>query len=473
LSRRATIVAVALTALVATGLAACAGGAAGPDTTPSASSPPAAAPAPAAPSAVATAFPTTPAGRQLAWVVARMNAGQAVGAAALAQHFSATFLAQVPPAQLVAALTQVAAAGPLRLVGLLGPSAPTALVAHLDGAAGASLKVSIVVGAAAPNLIGGLLFAPYSAYSATPVPTGWRQVDTGLRALAGHATMVATEVGQSTPLHALQADTPGAIGSAFKLYVLGALGSAVAHGSASWNERLAVHAAWKSLPSGDLRTAPNGRRYTLRYFAQQMIAVSDNTAADHLIHRLGRPAVEAELAAMGMRAPQLDTPFLTTRELFALKLSAPPSLRDAWAGGTVAQRRRLLARIDALPVSLADATGWTAPREVSTIEWFASPADLARAMVALRAASQRPGLAPISQILAKNPGLPLDRKTWPYVAFKGGSEPGVLSLTWLLTRRDGHSFVLSIVLNDTAGAIDEAGAVNVAEGAVGLLAKAR
>ena len=467
---RAAIVALTLAVLLALGLAACGGGAAKTGSATSAPPTPAATATAATPETATTAFPTTPAGRQLAWVVAKLNAGQAVGDAELARHFSAGFLAQVPPAKLVAALAPIAAARPLRLVGLLAPSSPSALIAHLEGASGTSLKASIAVGATAPYLIGALLFQPYTA---TPVPTSWEQVDTGLRALAGHATMLATEVGSSTPLHALQADTPGAIGSAFKLYVLGALGSAVEHGTASWNQKLAIHAAWKSLPSGALRNAPDGRTFTLRYFAQQMIAVSDNTAADHLIHRLGRSAVEAELASMGMKEPQLDTPFLTTREMFALKLSASPALRDAYIAGDTAQRQRRLARVDALPISLAAAATWKAPREVSTIEWFASPADLARAMIALQTAAQRPALAPIRQILAKNPGISFDKATWPYVAYKGGSEPGVLSLTWLLTRSDGRSFVLSIVLNDNAQAIDETGAVNIAEGAVNLLAQTR
>ena len=465
---RATIAAMTLAVLLALGLASCGGGAAKTGSATSAPPTPAAAPTSAAPETATTAFPTTPAGRQLAWVLAKLNAGKAVGDAELARHFSAGFLAQVPPAKLIAALTQVAAAGPLRLVGLLGSSSPTALVAHLDGAAGTSFKASIAVGATAPHLIGALLFQPYTA---TPVPTSWSQVDAGLRALASHATMLATEVGSSTPLHALQADTPGAIGSAFKLYVLGALGSAIDHGTASWNEKLAIPAAWKRLPSGALRNAPNGRTFTLRYFAQQMIAVSDNTAADHLIHRLGRSAVETELASMGMHEPQLDTPFLTTREMFALKLSASPALRSAYIAGATAQRLQLLARVDALPISLAAAAAWKAPREVSTIEWFASPADLARAMIALQAAAQHPALAPIHKILAKNPGISFDTKTWPYVAYKGGSEPGVLSLTWLLTRSDGRTFVLSIVLSNTAKVIDETGAVNVAEGAVDLLAQ--
>jgi hypothetical protein len=93
-------------------------------------------------------------------------------------------------------------------------------------------------------------------------------------------------------------------------------------------------------------------------------------------------------------------------------------------------------------------------------------------MVALQTLSRRPGLTPLRTILARNPGIELDRKTWRYVAFKGGSEPGVLSFTWLLERADGHSFVLSIVLNDSTRDIDTAAAVTVSQGAVDLLAKA-
>ena len=454
-----TIAATLLLLVLANALAAC-GGAAKPG--PSAS---------ASPATATSTFPPTSAGSQLAWVVGRINAGQAVGAAVLAQHFSPAFLAQVPAAQLNAALSKLVAAAPLRLAGVIGASSPTALVAHVVGATDASLKVTITVAPAPPHLIVGLLFQPYVATAA--VPTSWREVNVGLRALASHASLFAGEVDAKTPIDALRPDAPGAIGSAFKLYVLGALASAIEHHSAGWNEQLAIHPGWKSLPSGDLRNAPDGRRYALRYYAQQMIAVSDNTAADHLIHRVGRAGVEAELARLGMREPLLDTPFLTTRELFALKLSAPAALRDAYASGSAAQRRRLLARIDALPVSLGAAGAWTAPREVNTIEWFASPADLARAMIALQAAAQRPGLAPVREILSKNPGIALSKTRWPYVAFKGGSEPGVLSLTWLLRRNDGRSFVLSIVLNDPAKTIDEASAVSIAEGAVNLLAEAR
>lgn len=252
--------------------------------------------------------------------------------------------------------------------------------------------------------------------------------------------------------------------------MLGALAAAVAEGSASWDERLAIHDAWKSLPSGDLRNEPAGRRFTLRRYAEEMIAVSDNTATDHLIHRLGRSDVEAGLETMGMTFVRPDLPFLTTREMFALKLSAPDSLRSAYVAAAPQARRVLLRRVDRLPVTLDKSFGWTTPRDIDSLEWFASPADLVRAMVYLGDAARRPGLTPIRSILARNPGITPDVVTWRYVAFKGGSEPGVLSLVSLLERSDGRVFVLALVLNDPDHAIDQAAAVALAEGVVELLA---
>jgi beta-lactamase class A len=210
----------------------------------------------------------------------------------------------------------------------------------------------------------------------------------------------------------------------------------------------------------------------LRHYAEQMISVSDNTAADHLIGRLGRSAVEAELAALGNGATARNEPFLTTREMFALKLTAPASLRRAFATANPAGRRRLLARVDALEPTIQSATGWTQPRSINRIEWFASPADLGHAIAALVSRARQPRLRPLRSILAMNPGIQLDRAHWPYVGFKGGSEPGVLSLTWYLQRGDGRTFVLSFVINDSRHDIDAAAALAVAQAALGRLARA-
>ncbi len=406
-----------------------------------------------------------PAAAQLEWVVAALNRGSAPSEAELAQHFSAPFLHALAQEGGVAAFAPIVAQAPLGIAGVLASKGEFALQAELTASEGVTLSAAIAVSPAAPHLIEGLLFTPLSS----PI-TSWSGVDQALQRLAPHASLYAGYAGGGE-LHALNGTEAGAIGSAFKLYVLGALADAVAHSRVHWNTLLAIHEDWKSLPSGNMRLEPAGTKFTLLHYAQQMISVSDNTAADHLIHLLGRGAVEAQLTALGNHSAARDTPFLTTRELFALKLAAPASLSDEFAAAGSSKREQLLPRVDSLTPTLAQASSWTTPRLIDTIEWFASPSDLATAIGRLEADSQ-PGLAPVRQILAINPGIELDRSTWTYVGYKGGSEPGVLSLTWYLRRRVGRAFVLSIILNDPKQAISELAPVSIAQAAIALLARA-
>jgi hypothetical protein len=80
----------------------------------------------------------------------------------------------------------------------------------------------------------------------------------------------------------------------------------------------------------------------------------------------------------------------------------------------------------------------------STIDWFANPADLVAAHLALQQKAATPAGEPVRGILSANPGLQFDSKAFPYVAFKGGSAPGVLAGSWLLERADGERFVITM-----------------------------
>ena len=427
-------------------------------------------------------IPATPAGRQLGWALALVNSGRTPTAAELSAHFSAGFLKAFPPAQLLAGIQPTSAGKPYRYVRMLTAPNPLRLVARLDGDRGASLRVTIAVTNGSAHPIDALLIQAIASE-----PGGWPAVDTRLEGLASQAGVLAAEVrnGRLVTVHALNPNRVGAIGSAFKPYVLGALGQAIENGTASWQEKLAIRNAWKSIPSGVMQNEPAGKRFTLLRYAQLMIAISDNTAADHLIGRLGRSAVERELVRLGNRSSGRNPPFLTTRENTILKADAPDPLMNAYARADSKLRSRLLARVDAIPLSIdvlsstprpAGAIKWLVankPRAVNTIEWFASPADLGRAMVGLQQLARRPGLAPIRAILSKNPGVPPD-SNWRYVAFKGGSEPGVLCFSWYLERRDGRKFVLAIVLNDSKRTVenDLISPVSIAQSAMALLARA-
>jgi beta-lactamase class A len=331
---------------------------------------------------------------------------------------------------------------------------------------GVSFQMSVAVESSGPHRIIGLNLRPLA-----PKLTSWRSIDGALSKLGTHAELYVGSPSGRT-IHARHAWAPLAVGSAFKLYVLGALGQAIEERRASWQEQLAISTAHKNLPAGGMAADRAGSEHSLREYAEQMISVSDNTAADHLIARLGRAAIERQLQPLGNHTPELDEPFLTTRELFALKLAAPAGLRIAYDDGDSARRRALLPEVDALSPTLAAAARWSTPRLIDRIEWFASASDLSRAISTLVARSAAPNLAPLKAILM-NPASLTNPSPWSYVAYKGGSEPGVFSQTWYLQRRDGARFTVSLIVNDPHRLIDEGAAASIGQAVIAKLATSR
>ncbi len=292
----------------------------------------------------------------------------------------------------------------------------------------------------------------------------WENLDARLTSLAPATNFLAAEIkdDRCQPVHAVTPDRRLALGSTFKLYVLGELARQIDAGRASWDEELVIQDRLKSLPSGGMLYEPAGTRHTLRYFAERMIADSDNTATDHLIDRLGREQVEQAQVLFGHDAPEVNTPFLTTHELFAFKIAVAPERIDTYLAASDQDQRRILAReIDPIPLSETYWGDWVGPKRIDSLEWFASATEVCRALMTLHRMSLEPGLKPIESILSLNRGGALDPATWPYAGFKGGYEAGVYNMTWLLRRDDGRLFVLTAGFNDPVNYVDQ--------GAVGAL----
>jgi hypothetical protein len=267
--------------------------------------------------------------------------------------------------------------------------------------------------------------------------------------------------GTCHPVQAIGAATARPLGSAFKLYVLDALARAVAGGKLSWNQRLTVTSSLKSLPSGALQSEPDGTQVTVRQAADDMISASDNTAANLLMALVGRAAVEAAAKDTGLADPSRDVPFLSTRELFALKLVDWPTLAQRYLAGTPAARQALLTNtVDKIPyatLTQANAAAWTTPRDIDSIEWFASPADICGAYASLdNLAASDKNIGRTLEI--NNGGLGLDPSQWPAVWFKGGSEPGVLTLNYLATTSGGQTYLVSVLAENPTGTISDSAA---------------
>ncbi len=416
----------------------------------------AAKPAGAAPPGSAASFPDTSAGRQAHWLLG-VVAHPPVPVPAIKAHFDSTFLAQIPASRLNSTFAAVRA---LRLDSIT-KSTPGMLAFVVTANHG--LRLAVTMATDTRGLISGLLLRPVGAPPAPAVPTTWSGVDSMIHSVAPQVHFLLAAVNGSTcrPVHAIDATTPAPLGSAFKLYVLDALARAIAAGKVSWNQPLTVASQVKSLPSGVLQNDPDGTRVSVQQVAAGMISISDNTAANMLIALLGRPAVEAAARASGMADPALDVPFLTTRELFALKLHDWPKLAQRYLAHDAAGRQAMLSStVDRVPLSALSATGWTKPRDVGSIEWFASPADICHVFASLGALARQPELASLTGILARNDGgMNLDPGRWRPVWFKGGSEPGVLTLNYLATTRTGQAYVASVMAANPAAPLAQDSAV--------------
>lgn len=314
------------------------------------------------------------------------------------------------------------------------------------GSKGMSLEIDLAVDAMPPHKIIGILFnAPMSTGAAT------ENLDVllaELKKLPGTVNFILMKLPERRIIASVNPEKLLAIGSTFKLYILGTLMSQIAEGKALWGTVISTDTSISG-GGGRLASWPHGSAVTLHTLATLMISESDNAATDHLLRYLGRERVEQQVAAMGHLTPQRMTPLLATWEAFKLKSIGAGKQRQQLTSASELERRDALLQLEKLEVDYGGASG---PVAIDTVEWFASASDLCRAMEVL---STMPDVNNTGRnVMAINSGLMIDRTTWNYIGYKGGSEPGVLNLTFLLKSQSGEWFALSAGWNNPAIVLD-------------------
>jgi beta-lactamase class A len=338
-----------------------------------------------------------------------------------ASWFDAAFLAQVSAAEVNAVIAALPPAlGAYQSV----EYTPSKFVAHFSKG-----SMAVLIHLDAETKIGGLLFNP-PEISASSLDDALAT----LRRVTGTVSYAIVENGDSERA-VLNPSELLAVGSAFKLAVLNALLDEVRSGSRHWNDVVPLAQRWKSLPSGVLRTWPAGTPLTLATYAAEMISISDNTAADALVRIVGPAALK--------RYAGTNEPFLTTREMFTLKSNEGASSRGMYLTvDSPAGRAAVLRRIDTLPLPSIEQM-MNAPN--LAIEWHFSVRDLCKLM-------ERVAALPLMSI---NPGA-ADPADFEHVAYKGGSDIGVLNMTTMVTTRRGTKLCFAATANDSAHDVNEA-----------------
>lgn len=230
-------------------------------------------------------------------------------------------------------------------------------------------------------------------------------------------------------------DVPLAVGSAFKLVVLDGLARAVEKGASRWEAIVPLLEGDKSYYSDLLRPWPAGTPFTAAVLSGLMISQSENNATDALVRYVGTPALEA-------LSPR-NTPFLTTRQAFLLKHAGNADLLSRWRKDPKPEARRAV--LTALATRPVPAVPEIVPAHLPAaidVEWHFTAEELCDVI---------DRVAPLP-LMGINPGV-ADRSDWDRVAYKGGSEPGVLNLTTHVTLGN-RAWCVVTTWNDGKAALD-------------------
>jgi hypothetical protein len=365
-------------------------------------------------------------------------------------YFDDTFLTAVPAEKFKAITKSIITeyGKPIKIVSVDRKSPESGIITVQFEKAVAAVKLNISnVGVQKVN---GLLFAKFDV-----ADDSFAKIDADFAALPGKSGYVVEKLndnGRNQLVAARNAGEQFAIGSTFKLYILAELASQISAGERQWGDVIPL--SNRSFSSTATSKWPKDSPATLQTLALQMISVSDNSASDTLLKALGRSSVERKLALIGHSAPDKTLPFLSTVEAFALKSPANAELRKRYLNANEAQQRDLLEREQArLGFDQVDDRAFASgPAFIDSLEWFASPYNISELLDHIRKSrSDR-----MMQILSVNTGISQSvAEEWNYVGYKGGSEPGVISMSLLLQSKSGQWYAVSGSWNDPAKEVDE------------------
>lgn len=364
------------------------------------------------------------------------------GKAIYTEVFDETFTSRVSQEQFSAIFDPAKGQyGPLVGLDSVEPTSPTAANIAIRFERGIASGVFNLAGKP-PYRVAGILVT-----NVAPADDSTEKLLADIRALPGETSILITPLDGGKPLLSYNADRHLGIGSAFKLYILSTLARQVAAGKRSWSDVVPI--TTRGHPSGASRDWPEGAPVTLHTLATLMISVSDNTATDNLLSVVGRHSVEAEVAASGHSDPALLVPFMSAREMGVLKTGGDiEAYRTADAAGRLAL---LEATADSEMDMFEFMTVFTGPPIALDIEWLASGEDMAKLMRRVRELDDPTA----REIMAVSTSVPDNlRGDWRYIGFKGGSEPGVLNLSWLLQDKGGEWHAVTLSWNNSAAEVN-------------------
>lgn len=277
-----------------------------------------------------------------------------------------------------------------------------------------------------------------------------------LTKIEGLKSVYLTDFQNQKALINIQSKAKMALGSEFKLFVLNYLYSKILNNDLKWSDDITIQEKFKSLPGGKLQNEVDGKKISIKDVASLMISISDNTATDHLMGLLGSDNILKSIKNLNSFYGSND-PFMSTMDLFRLRTLNTNDM-NSYLKLSAQDKKKYLENLASnldrkKTASLLEK--WEFPKDINKVEWFASTQDVCKVMKKMNTQSTTDDS--IRKILSINvPFLEADDNPYyDYIGYKGGSEPGVLTMSFLLKTKSQKWGCLSVAYNNTKNVLNE------------------
>lgn len=406
-----------------------------------------------------------PLAEQFAWVLAELRTGDGTTVEEIEEHFDPGYLANFDPRAVVNGWNQFRESWDgfgISDVLFVSPYRISTVVVHPNGVEG-ELEMSVDRdGSGGINFfrLAGT-FRPESAADAYASLSVEETVDQ-LVATADAVSVLVARIDDDRCVALVEQNiaAPLETASMFKGYVLGAVADAVDAGDLTLDTPVSLDADLLNTNGSRIASAPIGTEFSLLEMATLMMALSDNTATDHLMKLIGRDELDRALERFGHAEPGLMSPLLTTGELAHLRLNVPTAEADMFATLSENDQRVF---VDEVLAPLGSSTGdfrFVNDAAFRAANWRASADDLCRLMAGLRTYPDTTDASLLVDRAYGGGNVPaFARQSWERAWFKGGSQglsaEGliVLTLGYLVESDDRGTYVVITMANSESSVI--------------------
>lgn len=411
-------------------------------------------------------LPPGPAAEQLQWLIDELAVGENTTLAEVQARFSPGF----DPVSIQSFINDVLRPDfpNARITDLIALT-PVRATAIIDGDSGPATSGFLQFGAqyTGSNLITFLQVSPFGGSVQFPIDQTLTLAEAADRYMSfdpdnGVYIGWVDAAGQCRPIEVRDPDTPRALGSIFKTWVLGAVAADLADGFYDASDPVELVASERAA-GGVINSEPLGTLFDVLDMAVLMLGISDNTATDHLHDLTGRVRIDDIVEQYGVADPDILLPFLNISEQFHVFTRFDLATAQSYVNGTEAFQESFLTTMlepegPSFPISFP----FFHSSLLTSGTWRSSATDICRTMAGLRATPPDGGAFElVEQAMSAGVAQPNIRTAWDRAWFKGGSLTSsatgdhVLTHAWLLENEgDFPSFVVVALANNPAGGID-------------------